>query len=225
MNFCFSSQFGSRVLLPWVAGAAILIFSTQASATLVNVGVDAFSGSSTVLDFEDTIGNAVNLTPGYGSSSGVTFTATTRSYAYSGYGTTLTTNAATAGLGDRAATWGGTGAYGTGFSLTDAQTLVGMYISSNVRISTTVSAFLGGSLLGSQLVTVAGNEIGFVGFEDFSGIDRIAIGSNTLCPSCIHQLDNVMFESGDGSTVPVPATLALFGLGLAGLGWSRRKKG
>lgn len=31
---------------------------------------------------------------------------------------------------------------------------------------------------------------------------------------------NVQF----GSQVPTPATLALFGLGLAGLGWSRRKK-
>lgn len=35
---------------------------------------------------------------------------------------------------------------------------------------------------------------------------------------------NVSFKFGDRQSVPVPATLALFGLGLAGLGWSKRKK-
>jgi hypothetical protein len=36
-------------------------------------------------------------------------------------------------------------------------------------------------------------------------------------------LDDLMYTSAS-ATVPAPATLALFGLGLAGLGWARRKK-
>jgi hypothetical protein len=55
---------------------------------------------------------------------------------------------------------------------------------------------------------VGGNRYGWFTFND---IDRLAI-------------DNTMLEINTQATVPTPATLALFSLGLAGLGWSRRKK-
>jgi len=35
---------------------------------------------------------------------------------------------------------------------------------------------------------------------------------------------NIYYDVGPSSSVPAPATLFLFGLGLTGLGWSRRKK-
>lgn len=58
----------------------------------------------------------------------------------------------------------------------------------------------------------------------FRGIDR---GVNDIhyfeVTGYVPVLDNLTFTRGDAS-VSAPATLALFGLGLAGLGWSRRKK-
>ena len=210
-------------------GAVIIIYSSHISAALVSIGEGAFSGSQTILDFEDTLGGTALLPAGYGSSSGVTFSSTTRSFAYSDYlapsggEPTLSSVATLAGLGDLAATWGGdNGTYGTGFNLTASQTRVGFYVSSNTQINTTIYALLNGVILGSELISLAPSEIGFVGFEDATGIDQIIIGDNTSCPSCIHQLDNVMFES---AVAPIPASVWLFGSGLLGLiGIARRKK-
>ena len=53
----------------------------------------------------------------------------------------------------------------------------------------------------------------FVRFNVTSSYGRAAIG-----------LSEVIFTGDTGTAVPAPATLALFGLGLAGLGWSRHKK-
>lgn len=61
--------------------------------------------------------------------------------------------------------------------------------------------------------TAASNFSGFI-FFDHAGGDNIGM-----------ILDNVRLESRDnGTSVPEPGTLALFGLGLAGLGLSRRRR-
>ncbi len=61
----------------------------------------------------------------------------------------------------------------------------------------------------------------------FSGIvfDRISIdmlNPDPAPPCCGANFDNLSFIYS--TEVPTPASLALFGIGLAGLGWSRRKK-
>ena len=121
---------------------------------------------------------------------------------YSDYGPTLVAAAGLAGLGTVATTWGCTGTCGTGFTLPGPENLVGMYISSNVDITVTVSAFRSGGLLGSQTVSPVANQIQFVGFADPAGIDQIVIGNNTLCVDCIHQLENIKFENFAGVAVP-----------------------
>lgn len=61
----------------------------------------------------------------------------------------------------------------------------------------------------------------FAGWEDLAGISRFRF-TDTSSNELISLMDDLRFEGQ--AEVPAPATLLLFGLGLAGLGWARRKK-
>lgn len=64
--------------------------------------------------------------------------------------------------------------------------------------------------------------------EAFIGVNAVGIRSAVFSQAgqtnATWLLDNLTYDTDPGTRVPVPATLALFGLGLAGLSWSRRKK-
>lgn len=203
---------GWRSLIAGVCTVAAFAMATQATAQLTTIGPGAFSSAATTLTFEDLPVNGTPVPPGYSSS--VTFSANTSSQTYVSYGTTLATAATLAGLGNVGVSWGCTGTCGTGFSLTTDQIRVGVYLSSNVPISVQVDAYRDSVLLGSQILVVAGDQIGFVGFQDPGGIDQIVIGNNTICDSCVHVLDNVIFEAlaaPPGPVAPIP-TLSQWGL-------------
>ncbi len=212
----------SRTVTASALSAAILLFSSYASAVVIQVGASSFSGTP-VIGFEDLSGNTT-LPAGYGSTSGISFSSGTQSYQHNAYGSTLASSATTLGLGAQGGTWGGgSGFYGSGFSLATAANSVGFYMGSNVSIqNVVVSLFDNANLLGSFTYNQASSQWGFVGLQSDVAFNRVSIGGETNCGGgCIHQIDNIMLDT---ASVPEPSTLALFGLALAGIGISRKKK-
>ncbi len=218
------ASFGLRSLIAGVCTAAAIGFAAQCSA-LTFVGPAAFAGI-TPLTFEDL--PAANDNAPIAVYHGVTFHGGTIQQLYADYGGGLVAAALTAGLGNNAATFGCMGTCGTGFTLPGAQPLVGFYLSSNVAItSVPISAYRSGVLLGTQLITVAADQIGFAGFADPGGIDQIVIGDNASCTGCIHQLDNVLFAPASLAAVPTMSQWGLIMLsGLVALGavFARRRR-
>jgi len=80
------------------------------------------------------------------------------------------------------------------------------------------------SLLGTVTIGPFANSVanGFAGWEDAGGISRLQIIETSGENNRVGGLDNIRFENVNA--VPEPGTLALFGLGLAGLGVARRRK-
>lgn len=71
--------------------------------------------------------------------------------------------------------------------------------------------------------TVNINGFGFAGWEDLGGISRMRY-TDTASNGQIALMDDFRFEGRVDGQIPEPVSLALMGLGLAGIGYQRRKQ-
>lgn len=103
-------------------------------------------------------------------------------------------------------------------------TLNSLFVHADERVGATDARFqgldgIGGNILFTQDVAINSawqqvNFVGWTGVKTFTW-DSVIPGTSNIA------IDDFEYNA---AAVPVPATAALFGLGLAGLGWSRRRK-
>ena len=191
-----------------LAAAAGLVVLTTAPAWSVPIGVGAFSGGATVIDFD---GLAVDTVLGN---------------QFAGLGATFETIAGTTTIEDSFAS--------PAFSLPNSAFVsifsggrqdilfstpvnrIGLDLDASIGETLIMDVFGAGGLI--EQVTTSTN-VAFLGVQTVEDIVRVELRSSTNGFNFF--FDNVRFEAAAAS-VPEPGTLLLLGLGLAGLGFVRR---
>ncbi len=181
-----------------------------------------FSGSETTIDFNG-ISNGQSINSQY-SASNVVFSGALFGLTNSGDtdlfdGSTIASNwIYWPGDGNQGLTW--EAEFGSPI------TRVGFLAEMNGADSLTVEAFSDDTSLGSLLfLNPNGFTPDFLGLGDARGFNRIVVTSNDI-HNGFFGMDNFRFGGSVITivSVPEPATLALLGIGLMGMGWRQRAK-
>lgn len=193
-------------------------FAQTATATPVSISQAAFSGAETVIDF-NSIANSQSITNQY-SAQGVTFSGALVGLTNPGdtnlfNGSTIASNWIYGGSGNTGASW--SAVFGS------VQSLVGFFVETNAGDDVTIEAFLGATSLGAvNFPNPNGPTVDFIGIQDLGGFDRITV-TTAIDVNGFFAMDNFRFEGGGSNQVPEPGSMALIGLGLAGVLFTRRR--
>jgi len=212
-----------------ICGTMLIAGATSVSAAPITYG--SFAGTEINFDSlsaSSSLGGGEALNTQF-ASSGVTFdTPNYSAHAHNGVlatGATLNSDPNVIWV-DQDGGSGGSSAVGMNINFSSAQSQVGMWVSSSLGSTVTLSIYSGMALLESITTTLT-SSTAWNGLEGFiavsnSNITRATISSaNSSGQNWNFSMDDLKFA---GASVPEPGTLLLLSAGLAGVGFSRRKK-